>query len=202
VCIRHARLPFADNAAILSCNGNHPACASGSAVTTTSGRSRGSETNGPAPATSVTRRTHPADCGTGESTSIGHVASRGLPPEGWQSRRGRPTVRSIVSRVLIAIVEDIAATAAATDLVRSDAMKSPTVDLVVPGDERAAIAAGLNAGRRGQRVLVVLRSGDGRVVGRLRRLCRAARGQLTVMTNAEDVCVDGVDAWRRLRLSV
>jgi hypothetical protein len=81
-------------------------------------------------------------------------------------------------------------------------MKSPTVDLVVPGDERAAIAAGLNAGRRGQRVLVVLRSGDGRVVGRLRRLCRAARGQLTVMTNAEDVCVDGVDAWRRLRLSV
>jgi thioredoxin reductase len=95
--------------------------------------------------------------------------------------------------VLIAIVEDIAATAAATDLVRSDAMKSPTFDLVLTGDERAAIAAGLNAVRRGQRVLVVLRSRDGRVVGRLRRLCRAARSQLTVMTNAEVVCVDGVD---------
>jgi len=86
---------------------------------------------------------------------------------------------------LIAIVEDIAATAAATDLVRSDAMKSPTVDFAVTVDERAAIA-GLNAVRRGQRVLVVVRSGDGRVVGRLRRLCRAARSQLT-MTNAEVV---------------
>jgi thioredoxin reductase len=94
---------------------------------------------------------------------------------------------------LIAIVEDIAATAAATDFVRSDAMKSPTVDLVVTGDERAAIAAALNAVRLRQRVLIVLGAGDGRAVGRLRRLSRAARSQLTVMTNAEVVCVDGVD---------
>jgi thioredoxin reductase len=95
--------------------------------------------------------------------------------------------------VLIAIVEDIAATAAATDLVRSDAMKSPTVDLVVTGDERAAIAAALDAVRRGQRVLVVLRSCDRGAVPRWQRLCRAAKTQLTVMTNAEVVCVDGVD---------
>jgi thioredoxin reductase len=72
-------------------------------------------------------------------------------------------------------------------------MKRSTVDLVVTGDERAAVIAAVDAVRRGQRVLVVLRSDDGRVVGRLRRLCRAARSQLTVMTNAEVVCVDGVD---------
>jgi hypothetical protein len=46
--------------------------------------------------------------------------------------------------------------------------------------------------RRGQRVLVVLRSGGPRLVPRLRRLCQAAKSQLTVMTNAEVVCVDGV----------
>ena len=33
---------------------------------------------------------------------------------------------------------------------------------------------------------------DARVAPRVRRLCRAAEGQLTVMTNAEVVCVDGV----------
>lgn len=46
--------------------------------------------------------------------------------------------------------------------------------------------------RRNQRVLVVLRSGGPRVVPRLRRLSQAAKKQLTVMTNAEVVCVDGV----------
>jgi thioredoxin reductase len=75
---------------------------------------------------------------------------------------------------------------------RSDAMKGSTVDLVVTGDESAAVAAAVDAVRCGQRVLVVLRSGDPRVVPRLRRLCRAAKSQLTVMTNAEVVCVDGV----------
>jgi hypothetical protein len=70
-------------------------------------------------------------------------------------------------------------------------MKNATVDLVVNGDERAAVAAAVDALRRGQRVLVVLHSG-GRIVPRLRRLGRAARNQLTVMTNAEVVCVDGV----------
>jgi thioredoxin reductase len=72
-------------------------------------------------------------------------------------------------------------------------MKGSTVDLVVTGDERASVAAAVDAVRRGQRVLVVLRSDGARVVPRLRRLCRAAKSQLTVMTNAEVVCVDGVD---------
>jgi thioredoxin reductase len=71
-------------------------------------------------------------------------------------------------------------------------MKRSTVDLVVTGDERAAAAAAADAVRRGQRVLVVLRSDDARVVPRMRRLRRAAKNQLTVMTNAEVVCVDGV----------
>jgi hypothetical protein len=72
-------------------------------------------------------------------------------------------------------------------------MKTSSVDLVVTGDETAAVAAALDAVRRGQRVLVVLRSDDARVVPRLRRLCGAAKNQLTVITNAEVVCVDGVD---------
>ena len=72
-------------------------------------------------------------------------------------------------------------------------MKRSTVDLVVTGDETAAAAAAVDAVRRGQRVLVVLRSDGARVAPRLRRLCRAAKSQLTVMTNAEVVCVDGVD---------
>jgi thioredoxin reductase len=72
-------------------------------------------------------------------------------------------------------------------------MKRSTVDLVVTGDERAAVDAAVDAVRRGQRVLAVLRSDGARVVPRLRRLCRAVKSQLTVMTNAEVVCVDGVD---------
>ena len=67
-----------------------------------------------------------------------------------------------------------------------------TVDLVVTGDETAAVGAAVDAVRRGQRVLVVLRSAGPRIVPRLRRLCGAAKNQLTVMTNAEVVCVDGV----------
>ena len=61
-------------------------------------------------------------------------------------------------------------------------MKRSTVDLVVTGDEAAAVAAAVDAVRRGQRVLVVLRSAGARVVSRLRRLSRAAKNQLTVMT--------------------
>lgn len=67
-----------------------------------------------------------------------------------------------------------------------------TVDLVVTGDETAAVGAAVDAVRRGQRVLVVLRAAGPRMVPRLRRLSRAAKRQLTVMTNAEVVCVDGV----------
>jgi thioredoxin reductase len=71
-------------------------------------------------------------------------------------------------------------------------MKMSTVDLVVAGDERAAVASALDAVRRGQRVLVVLTCRGSRAVSRLRRLCRAAKSRLSVMTNAEVVCVDGV----------
>ena len=67
-----------------------------------------------------------------------------------------------------------------------------TVDVVVTGEETAAIGAAVDAVRRGQRVLVVLRSAGRQLVPRLRRLCRAAKNQLTVMTDAEVVCVDGV----------
>jgi thioredoxin reductase len=81
---------------------------------------------------------------------------------------------------------------AAIELLRSDPMKRSTVDLVVTGDETAAVAAAVDAVRRGQRVLVVLRAAGPRIVPRLRRLCQAAKHQLTVMTNAEVVCVDGV----------
>ena len=72
-------------------------------------------------------------------------------------------------------------------------MKRSTVDLVVTGDETVAVPAAVDAVRRGQRVLVVLPSEDPRVAARLRRLCGAAKSQLTVMANAEVVCVDGVD---------
>jgi thioredoxin reductase len=72
-----------------------------------------------------------------------------------------------------------------------------TVDLVVTGDDKTAFATALDAMQRGQRVLVILRSADVRAAQRLRtRLYRAANGnasRLTVMTNSEVVCVDGVD---------
>ena len=44
-----------------------------------------------------------------------------------------------------------------------------TVDLVVTGDESAAVATAVDAVRRGQRVLVVLRSADRRMVSRVTR---------------------------------
>ena len=71
-------------------------------------------------------------------------------------------------------------------------MKGATVDLVVTGDENAVAAAAVDAMRRGRRVLVVLGPDGARMVRRVRRLCRAAKGQLTAMTNADVVCVDGV----------
>jgi thioredoxin reductase len=72
-------------------------------------------------------------------------------------------------------------------------MKRSTVDLVVTGDETAAAAAAVDAVRCGQRVLVVFRSAGLRTVPRLRRLCRGGKSRLRVLTNAEVVCVDGVD---------
>jgi hypothetical protein len=72
-----------------------------------------------------------------------------------------------------------------------------TVDLVIAGDASAARAAAVRALQHGQRVLVVLRSGDARAARRLRRSllesAGADGGQLRVMTSAEVVCADGVD---------
>ncbi len=72
-----------------------------------------------------------------------------------------------------------------------------TVDLVVAGNDKTAFATALDAVRRGRRVLVVLRSGGAPSAQRLRtRLCRTANAdasRITVMTNSEVVCVDGVD---------
>jgi len=72
-----------------------------------------------------------------------------------------------------------------------------TVDLVIVGDGSKTHTAAVDALKRGRRVLVVLRSGEPRVGRRLRRcLCRSANvaaSQVTVMTGAEVVCVDGID---------
>jgi len=72
-----------------------------------------------------------------------------------------------------------------------------TVDLVVTGDDRAALAAAFDAVEGGRRGLVVLRSGNARAVQRYRRrlssVADADGGRFTVMTNAEVVCVDGVE---------
>ena len=72
-----------------------------------------------------------------------------------------------------------------------------TVDLVIAGDCSHARTAAADALQCGRRVLVVLRSGEARAGRRLRKcLCRTASvdaSQVTVMTRAEVVCVDGVD---------
>jgi NADPH-dependent 2,4-dienoyl-CoA reductase/sulfur reductase-like enzyme len=73
-----------------------------------------------------------------------------------------------------------------------------TVDLVIVGAHLAVMAAAIEAARRGLRVLVVIRSGRARFGGRLRRSVRAAGAglhrQLTVLTGAEVVCVDGINS--------
>lgn len=72
-----------------------------------------------------------------------------------------------------------------------------TVDIVIAGDASVSRAAAVSALRRGQRVLVVLRSSDARGARHLRRsLLRTAGAdsdQLRVMASAEVVCADGVD---------
>lgn len=71
------------------------------------------------------------------------------------------------------------------------------VDLVIAGDANGARSAAVAALRRGERVLVVLRSADTRGAKRLRKcLLEAAgpvTGQLRVITGAEVVCVDGIE---------
>jgi thioredoxin reductase len=74
---------------------------------------------------------------------------------------------------------------------------SRTVDLVIAGGGDGAIAAAAEALRRGRRILVVLRADDARAGQRVRRRLQKAvhvrNGQLSVLTHAEVVCVDGVD---------
>jgi predicted dinucleotide-utilizing enzyme len=71
-----------------------------------------------------------------------------------------------------------------------------TVDLVIAGAGEKALVPTIAALRRGKRVLVVL-SGDARAGQRLRQALldgwSGDDGQVTVVANAEVVCVDGVD---------
>jgi hypothetical protein len=71
-----------------------------------------------------------------------------------------------------------------------------TVDLVIAGGDTAAVSAAADALQRGRRVLIVL-GGNAKEWRRVRRDLWKARnghdGQLTLITNAEVVCVDGVD---------
>lgn len=72
-----------------------------------------------------------------------------------------------------------------------------TVDLVIVGADAGAVAATIDAVRRGLRVLIVIRSTRASVVARLRHSLRSAHlpptRNITVMTGAEIVCADGVD---------
>jgi thioredoxin reductase len=72
-----------------------------------------------------------------------------------------------------------------------------TVELVIAGDGSRARAAAVGALRRGERVLLVMRSGDARAARRLRRNIVGGAGlragDLHIMTRAEVVCVDGVN---------
>lgn len=71
-----------------------------------------------------------------------------------------------------------------------------SVDVVIVGGNAAAMAATIDAIGRGLRVLVVIRAKRLGLAQRLRRAIRAAGipapRQLTIVTGAEVVCVDGV----------
>ena len=73
---------------------------------------------------------------------------------------------------------------------------SKAVDLVIVAGDSSGIAAAIDAARRGMRVLVVIGSTRVPLMRRLRRALRAAgtrvRRGVTVFTNAEVVCVDGL----------
>src|SRR5688500_10335815 len=70
-----------------------------------------------------------------------------------------------------------------------------TVDLVIVGARPPAKAAAITSASRGIRVLVVIRSRRAGDDERLRRSLRAAgenvQRQVTVLTGADGVCVDG-----------
>ena len=73
---------------------------------------------------------------------------------------------------------------------------SKTVDLVIVAGDSSGIAAAIDAARRGMLVLVVIGSTPVSLIRRLHRALRAAgtlvRRGVTVFTNAEVVCVDGL----------
>jgi len=70
------------------------------------------------------------------------------------------------------------------------------VDLVIVAGDSSAISAAIDAARRGMRVLVVIGSTRVPLIRGLRRALRAAgtrvRRGVTIFTNAEVVCVDGL----------
>jgi hypothetical protein len=72
-----------------------------------------------------------------------------------------------------------------------------TVDLAIVVGDSSAIAAAIEAARSGMRVLVVIGPTRMPLIRRLRRALRAAgkrvQRSVTVFTNAEVVCVDGID---------
>jgi hypothetical protein len=74
---------------------------------------------------------------------------------------------------------------------------SKTVDLVIVAGDSSAISAAIDAARRGMRVLVVIGSTRALWIRHLRRALGAAEARVrrgvTVFTNAEVVCVDGLD---------
>ena len=68
-----------------------------------------------------------------------------------------------------------------------------TVDVVIVGGDAEAVAATIDAVRRGQRVLVVMRTRRSGFARDLRRaIGTSVPAQITVLTGAEVACVDGV----------
>lgn len=76
-------------------------------------------------------------------------------------------------------------------------MMTRTVDLVIVGADAGAVAATIDAVRRGLRVLIVIRSTRASAAARLRQALRSAHlprtRNITITTGAEVVCVDGVN---------
>ena len=114
----------------------------------------------------------------------GHTELRPLAPEG----RGTAAARSVSSDTDGTGHRQRNGTAWTAAMTR-------TVDVVIVGGNAAAIAATIDAVRRGLRVLVVIRRRRSRVAWRLRHAIGAAGlapQHLTVVTGAEVACVDGV----------
>lgn len=72
-----------------------------------------------------------------------------------------------------------------------------TVDIVIVGGNAAAVAATIDAVRRGLRVLVVVRRSEPHLTRRFRQAVQRAAAlsprQLTILAGASVACVDGVN---------